>query len=95
MEKTFILFVTYHAKPACSESFVRFLEDSGAASLVRAEDGCIRYDYYLSTSDPNEVLLFEEWESKEKQEIHMTQPHIALIKEAKEKYIIDASLRVL
>lgn len=87
--KTFLLFVTYKAKNGCGKAFVDELERSGAAALVRKENGCIRYDYYFSAKDEDTVLLFEEWESRECQQIHLTQPHIALIKAAKEKYILD------
>ncbi len=91
--KTFLLFVTYTAKEGQAQNFVTELERSGAADLVRAEDGCIRYDYFYSAKDKNTVLLFEEWESEEKQQIHLTQPHIAQIKAIKEKYILSTELR--
>lgn len=95
MNKTFLLFVTYHAKPGCREQFVRELEESGTADAVRAEDGCIRYDYYYSAKEADTLFLFEEWESEEKQQIHLNQPHIANIKAAKEKYIIDSAFRAV
>ncbi len=90
---TYLLFVTYHAKSGKAQEFVRELESSGAAEKVRKENGCIRYDYFFSASDPDTVLLFEEWESVEHQQIHLTQPHIAQIKAAKEKYILDVEFR--
>lgn len=90
---TYLLFVTYHAKAGKAQDFVRELEESGAAQKVRAEEGCIRYDYFFSAADPDTVLLFEEWESVAHQQIHLTQPHIALIKAAKEKYILDVEFR--
>lgn len=92
--KTFLLFVTYHAKDAeAARNFVNELEASGVANLVRAEDGCIKYDYYFSNKDEKEVLLFEEWECEEKQQIHVTQPHIAQLKAIKEKYILSTEMR--
>lgn len=90
---TFLLFVTYHAMPGCRERFVKELEESGAAAAVRAEEGCIRYDYFYSAANENEVLLFEEWESERHQQIHLTQPHIATVKAIKEKYIESTELR--
>ena len=27
----------------------------------RAEDGCISYEFYIGLSDPNRLLLFQEW----------------------------------
>ena len=91
--KTFLLFVTYKAKDGMREAFVRELEENGTADLVRQEDGCLRYDYYYSAKDPNELFLFEEWESEEKQQIHLNQPHIANIKIAKEKYMLSSEFR--
>ena len=95
MEKTFLLHVTYHAKPGCARAFVEELEASGVAAAVRAEDGCIHYDYYFSAMDENEVLLFEEWTSQAHQQIHMTQPHMPQLRQIKEKYIQDTVLRIL
>lgn len=92
--KTFLLFVTYTAKDGMRENFVNELETSGAADLVRQEEGCLRYDYFYDAKNPNNVLLFEEWESKKHQEIHMTQPHIETIKAIKEKYIESVSLKI-
>ena len=32
---------------------------------IRAEDGCIMYDYYLSAEDPTKGVLIEEWRDAE------------------------------
>lgn len=95
MNKTFVLTVAYRAKEGCARAFVEELEKSGVADLVRAEAGCICYDYYYSAKDENTVLLFEEWESQVHQQIHLTQPHMAALKEIKAKYILDTALRIL
>ena len=95
MNRTYMLTVTYIAKPGCGHAFVEELEASGVASAVRAEDGCIRYDYYYSAKDPDVVFLFEEWVSETHQQIHITQPHIATLKQIKEKHILETSLRIL
>ena len=95
MNKTHMLTVTYIAKEGCAKAFVEELENSGAASAVRAEDGCIHYDYYFSAKDENVVFLFEEWESEHHQQVHLTQPHMAAVRQIKEKYILETALRVL
>lgn len=92
---TYMLTVTYKAKTGCGKKFVQELEQSGIADTVRAEDGCICYNYYFSATDEDTVLLFEEWESKHHQQVHMTQPHIAPLMKIKENYILDTKLRVL
>jgi len=95
MSKTYMLTVTYKAKPGDAQTFVEELEKSGVAAAVRAENGCIAYDYYFSAKDADLIFLFEEWESAEHQQIHLTQPHIATLKQIKEKYILHSELRVL
>lgn len=86
------IYVVYKTIPGHREAFIRELNESGVAAAVRAEDGCIRYDYYLSEKDENEILLIEAWETKEHQQIHVTQPHIATLKALKEKHVVDTKL---
>ena len=64
----------------------------GIVDEIRKENGCIRYDYYYSEKDPNEILLIEEWESKEHQQIHIDQPHMARLREFKNDYIESTKL---
>lgn len=77
------LSVNYFAKPGRREEFLRRVVESGILSAIRAEDGCLRYDYYLSCQDENEILLLEAWESKEKQQVHMTQEHMKRLMDIK------------
>ncbi|MBQ8004282.1 MAG: antibiotic biosynthesis monooxygenase [Oscillospiraceae bacterium] len=86
------IYVVYKTIPGHRADFIRELNESEVASAVRAEDGCIRYDYYLSEKDENEILLIEAWETKEHQQIHVTQPHIATLKALKEKHVVDTKL---
>lgn len=89
----YTIYVTYTAKEAGDrEAFVRELHESGVAPAVRAEEGCLCYDYYFSAQDECTLLLIEKWESKEHQQVHLTQPHIATLKEIKAKYIADSYL---
>ena len=52
-----LLSVKYTARPGGGEKFVREITDSGILDAVRAEDGCISYDYYFSAESPDTVLL--------------------------------------
>ena len=92
MANTYSLTVIYLAKDGCGRKFVKELEESGVANKVRREDGCLRYDYYFKSWDEDTILLFEEWESKEHQQVHITQPHIADLKAIKEKYILNTEM---
>jgi len=88
----YTIYVIYKTKEGQREAFINELNSSGVAAAVRAEDGCLRYDYYLSERDGNEILLIEAWETKRHQEIHVTQPHIATLKALKEKHVVDTKL---
>ncbi len=86
------IYVVYKTIPGHRADFIRELFDTGVVAAVRDEEGCIRYDYYLSEKDENEILLIEAWETKEHQQIHVTQPHIATLKALKEKHVTDTKL---
>ena len=86
------LYVVYHAKPGGREMFVRTLVEQGVLTAIRNEPGCLAYDYYFSAQDENELLLIERWESAAHQRVHMEQPHMARLREIKDKYIADTKL---
>jgi len=85
--------VTYFLNEAKAEAFIKEIEQSQAAAKVRAEDGCLRYDYYCLA--PDRVLLMETWESLEKQKVHLTQPHMDVIREIKSKYCNSSEVEML
>ena len=87
-----ILYVKYHAKPGGREAFVRQVVEESILTAIRAEDGCLAYDYYFSAQDENELLLIERWASAEHQRIHMQQPHMARLRTIKEQYVDGTQL---
>ena len=85
--ETFTIYVVYTANDGCREKFLEAITAEGIPEAVRAEDGCIRYDYFLPLDAKNDILLIEEWESEQKQQIHVAQPHMVRLRELKEPYI--------
>ena len=45
-------------------------------SATRSEQGCISYDFYLGLSDPNTLMVFQEWESMEALMEHLQTSHM-------------------
>jgi quinol monooxygenase YgiN len=88
----YTIYVKFTCLPQKREAFIEKVKESGVLSAIRAEDGCHRYDYYLSEKDANELLLIEQWESKEHQQIHLTQPHMDTLRSFKGDYITDTKL---
>lgn len=87
------LSVNYFAKPGRREEFLRRIVESGILTAIRGEDGCLRYDYYLSCQNEDEVLLLEEWESEAQQQVHMEQEHMKQLMEIKNDCIADTRLQ--
>ena len=92
MENTLTLYVRYLAKPGCRETFLRQLTTHGIIDAIRREDGCLRYDYFLSVQNADEILLVEQWQTQAHQRIHLQQPHMARLRELKEQYVSDTRL---
>ena len=92
MENTLTLYVRYLAKPGCRETFLRQLTTHGIIDAIRREDGCLRYDYFLSVQNADEILLVEQWQTQAHQRIHLQQPHMARLRELKEQYVADTRL---
>ena len=80
------LLVIYTVKEGQKQAFFEALEASGAPDLVRAEDGCLRYEYRPEEGAANELYLHEAWLSAEHQKVHLTQPHMETIRALKERY---------
>ncbi len=74
------------------EDFIQKVKETGILAAIRAENGCIKYDYYLSESNPNELLLIEQWESAKHQQIHIEQPHMKTLRSFKDDYITNTVL---
>ncbi len=89
----YTIYVKFTCLPDKRTAFIERVKAEGVLAAIRAEDGCIRYDYYFSEKDGNELLLIEQWESKQHQQIHLEQPHMVHLRAFKSEYIVDTVLR--
>lgn len=90
----FCICVIYTAKSSKdAREFILDLAREGIIEKIRAEDGCEKYEYFLSLDNPGTVVLYEEWREKKCQEIHMTQEHMKAAMEIKNKYIEKTEIR--
>ena len=46
------------------------------ATATQNEEGCISYDFYVGLSDPNTLLVFQEWESMDALMGHFQTEHM-------------------
>jgi quinol monooxygenase YgiN len=88
----YTIYVKFTCLPGKREAYIQKVKDEGILAAIRGEDGCIKYDYYLSEKDEKEILLIEQWETKQHQQIHLTQPHMAQLRQFKGDYVTDTVL---
>ena len=85
--------VIFTCKEGKREKFVERVTSEGILADIRAEKGCVRYDYYYSQSDETELMLLETWECKADQQVHLTQPHMDKLRALKYDYILSTTLK--
>lgn len=86
------LCVRYMTKPGCREAFLRQLVEEGILDAIRQEEGCLRYDYYLSVQQAEEILLLEQWQTEAQQQRHLRAPHMDRLRQIKEQLVADTQL---
>lgn len=82
-----VLNVTYHCKPEMREAFLEAILAEGIDVACRAEDGNLRYAYYLPFEGGDELLLVEKWRDADALRLHGAQPHYARLGELKSIYV--------
>ena len=66
--------------------FAREMEQSGTADLIRAEEGNLRYEYFIPMNDPHTVLLIDSWTDQAAIDRHHASPMMSKISALREKY---------
>lgn len=82
-----VLNVTYKCKPELRDEFLEMIMSEGIDVACRAEDGNIKYDYYIPIDGSDDLLLVEKWRDAEALAVHGRQPHFARIGELKGNYV--------
>lgn len=62
------------------------MESSGVAAAIRAEEGNLRYDYFIPMSDPETVLLIDSWKDQKALDAHHASPTMRQMAAFREKY---------
>lgn len=76
----------YTGKNGNAVKFAKEMEASGIAAKIRAEEGNLRYDYFLPVHDKETVLLIDSWANQEALDMHHASPMMKEIAALREKY---------
>ena len=82
----------YLGKNGSARAFAEEMISSGTADKIRAEQGNLRYEYYVSLEDPESVLLIDSWADQAAIDAHHASPMMATIAELREKYDLHMSV---
>ncbi|MBE6019184.1 MAG: antibiotic biosynthesis monooxygenase [Clostridiales bacterium] len=87
-----VLNVTYRCKPGMREKLLETIKTEGIDAASRAEAGNIKYDYYLSAQDDNEILLLEKWRDAGAVSSHQEEAHFKRLGEIKGEFVEETIL---
>ena len=87
-----VLHVTYTCKPGTAEAFVRTIKERGIQQQIRAEEGCLQYDYHISCEKPDTVVLLGRWQDEATLRAHTTGSAIQAVGAVKEDYVLHVDL---
>ena len=76
----------YKGENGAARRFAEEMESSGTADAIRAEDGNLRYEYFIPMDDPETILLIDSWRDQEALDIHHASSMMATIAALREKY---------
>ena len=82
-----LLNVIYTVKDGKREEFYNQLCDKEIISKSRNEEGNLKYDYFFSVDNTNDILLLEIWTDSESQQLHSQTPHFLELQELKKQYV--------
>ncbi len=76
----------YKGENGSAKEFANEMISSGTVEAIRAENGNLRYEYYISMDDPETVLLIDSWVDQKAIDVHHASQMMKTIAELREKY---------
>lgn len=83
----------YTGKNGNARKFAEEMISSGTVEEIRAENGNLRYEYYLPLEGDGEtLLLIDSWENQAAIDVHHASPMMKTIAELRDKYDLHMSV---
>ena len=65
---------TFPVKPELRDEALELMKDM--SQVTRSEPGCVSYEFFIGLSDPDTLLLYQEWETVEALQDHYETKHM-------------------
>lgn len=81
-----IVNIYYTGKDGNARKFAEEMKSSGLVDKIRAEEGNLRYDYFIPVDDNETILLIDGWKDQDALDLHHKSPMMKEIAALREKY---------
>ena len=78
--------IYYTGEKGNARKFAQEMMETGVVAAIRAEEGNLRYAYFLPVEDPETVLLIDSWRDQGAIDAHHATPMMGQITALREKY---------
>lgn len=76
----------YSGENGNAKAFAIEMLSSGIVDRIKQIDGCLRYEYFISLSDSETVLLIDTWRDQKALDEYHSSPLMAEVARLREKY---------
>lgn len=88
-----VLNVIFKCAPGKREELRDLVRAEGIDAASRNEEGNFKYEFFMSTEDPDDILLIEWWKDVDAWMAHRTLPHYKKLDEVKKGRVLSAEIR--
>ena len=78
--------IYYTGENGAARAFAEEMRSRGVVAAIRAEEGNLRYEYFLPMDRPETVLLIDQWRDQAAIDAHHASPMMGQIAALREKY---------
>ena len=78
--------IYYAGANGAARAFADAMIGSGNVAAIRAEEGNLRYEYFVPMDDPETLLLIDQWRDQAAIDAHHASPMMREIAARREKY---------
>lgn len=78
--------IYYTGENGAAKKFAQEMCSTGVVEAIRAEEGNLRYEYFLPLENEETVLLIDSWKDQQSLDFHHASPMMETITRLREKY---------
>lgn len=83
---SFSMNLYYKGGNGSARAIAQEMVSSGLVDKIRRMDGCLRYEYFVSLSDPETVLLIDTWRDQKALDEYHLSPLMDAVRRLREKH---------